>query len=188
MHRYCFILLTGCLLTACNDKNTPSENGTRGNTSGSESSQSGNATQSQSQPTWMASEAPADAMDIFAVKQSAQEGDLVVIRGILGGRKEPISKDNAMFVLIDSSVDNPCTIGDDHCPTPWDYCCTPKEAITEGMATVLLVDENGAPLALNLEQHGLRPLDRITVTGTVGPRPAPQVLTIQATSLYKAPN
>jgi hypothetical protein len=136
----------------------------------------------------MITEPPANAVAVGHAKQTATEGEIVVVHGILGGRKDPISKDTAMFVLVDPEVDNPCTIGDEHCPTPWDYCCTPKEQLTEGMATVLLVGENGAPLSIDLQQYGLKPLDRITVTGTVGPRPAPQVLTIQASSLYKVPN
>jgi hypothetical protein len=61
---------------------------------------------------WMA-DAPADAIDVFAARESHGDGDEIVVKGRLQdfGRL-------ATFKLVDASLE-PCT---DKCATPWDYC------------------------------------------------------------------
>ncbi|MEY4228517.1 MAG: hypothetical protein RLZ84_1109, partial [Actinomycetota bacterium] len=50
--------------------------------------------------------------------------------GRIGGSEQPFMADRAMFVLVDPSVklcgeDEP---GDDHCPTPYDFCITERSS------------------------------------------------------------
>jgi hypothetical protein len=57
---------------------------------------------------------------------------------------------------------------DDHCKTPWDYCCTPREELRAHSATIQLVDENGAPIRTDIKgRRGIRELSDLTITGTV---------------------
>ena len=60
---------------------------------------------------WLLDSAPPGAVDVAAVKASAAEGDTVVVRGRIGGRKQPISADSGIFILMDPTLsacsDNP---------------------------------------------------------------------------------
>lgn len=137
-------------------------------------------------PGWLLTSAPENAVDVGEAKQSATDGDEVALRGRIGGRADPMSKDSAMFVMMDTGVPSCAEIEGDACPTPWDYCCEPSESITANNATVQLVGADGAPLAIDLRQHGLEPLDEVIVVGRVAPRPNEQTLVVQATGLYRA--
>lgn len=135
---------------------------------------------------WRLASLPADAQGVKAIKDSAAEGDTVTVRGIIGGRIDPLGKESAFFVMVDPAVSNPCVSdGDDHCSTPWDYCCTTPEEVKAGSATVQLVDADGNPLEFDLSKQGIELLDEVIVVGTVAARPTPDVLTIRATGLHR---
>ena len=128
-------------------------------------------------------EAPEGVRTITALKASAKEGDEVVVRVVVGGTEDPIVKGRASAAIIDASIENPCLSEDDHCPIPWDYCCTPQENRTANLATLRVTDETGAVLKADLEPR-IKPLTTLVVKGIVGPRPDEQVLTIDATGIY----
>lgn len=134
---------------------------------------------------WRLASMPDDALGVKAAKDAAAEGDTVTVRGIIGGRKDAMNKDSAFFVMVDPGLENICLSDDDHCATPWDYCCAKPEDVQANSATVQLVDADGNPLEFDLSKQGIAPLDEVVVVGTVAARPSPQVLTIRATGLHR---
>jgi hypothetical protein len=136
-------------------------------------------------PTWLLASAPADALEVAAAKQTVAEGDEVVLHGRIGGRTDPMSTETGMFVMMDVAIPSCADMEEDHCTTPWDYCCEPSDSLAENAATVLLVDESGKQIETDLHEAGLSPLDKVIVVGTVGPRPDPDVLTIRATAIHR---
>ncbi len=159
-------LCTLFLLTGCKDSGRP-------------------AAVSPEMPSWVLTQAPADARTVGAIKPSAVEGDTVVMLGRIGGRKDPITPGAAVFIVIDPAVPSCDQIPGDNCPTPWDYCCEPRESVNANTATIQLVDEAGNPIAADLTVLGFRPLDEVVIIGTIGPRPSGQVLTVRATGVYR---
>ncbi len=138
--------------------------------------------------SWLLASAPADAMPVGEIKQTAAEGDAVVMRGRLGGLREPISEGSPVFIVVDPAIPSCAEMGEeDHCPTPWDYCCEPRDSLTANSATVQLVGADGVLLETDVAAS-LEPLDEIIVVGTVGPRPSPNVLTIKATAVHVVNN
>lgn len=143
------------------------------------------STGSAATSNWQLASMPADPQGVKAIKDTAAEGDTVTVRGIIGGRKDALSTDSAFFVMVDPGLENICTSDDDHCATPWDYCCAMPDDIQANSATVQLVDADGNPLEFDLSGQGISPLDEVVVVGTVAARPTPQVLTIRATGLHR---
>lgn len=139
----------------------------------------------QAAAAWRLATMPEGPVGVRHAKDHAVEGDTVAVRGIIGGRKDAIGKDSAIFIMMDPDLENACLADDDHCRTPWDYCCTPSGDIQANSATVQLVGEDGKPLAIDLGAYGISPLDEVVVVGTVAARPTPQVLTIRATGLHR---
>ena len=133
-------------------------------------------------PTWLLAAMPTGAIPVAEAKQSAREGDHVVVRGRIGGRREPMNANVAVFVMIDPAIPH-CKI--DECKIPWDYCCETPESITTNSATVQLVDDAGKPMNIDLGKHALKPLDEIVVVGTVGPRPTAEVFVINAQKIHR---
>ncbi len=143
-------------------------------------------TATPSQPVWQLASLPDNATSVAAVKYSAKEGETVAIRGRIGGSVKPLTAGSAVFVIVDGEVPHCGEMSDeDHCPTPWDYCCETRDSLNASSATIMLVDETGAPLTIDLEAAGVHPLDDVVAVGVVGPRPAPEVLTIKATKLHR---
>lgn len=166
-------LIAGCALTGCNESSSTTSTG-------------GSSSAAPTSSTWRLTAMPEGAVTVRQAKDSASEGDTLAIRGIIGGRMDALATETATFVMIDDAVHNPCVADeDDHCPTPWDYCCTPLEDRQANMATVQLVDENGAPMEFDLTAQGISPLDQVVVVGTVAARPDPRILTIRATGLHR---
>jgi hypothetical protein len=132
--------------------------------------------------------APAGAKPLPEVKKSAQKGDTVVFTARIGGRNEPFVKSRAVMVVIDPAIPSCSDMGEeDHCPTPWDYCCEPPEAITAGTATVQFVGADGKPLAVDLQgQGGLAPLATVTVTGVVADKDDTGLFIVNATGIHVA--
>ncbi len=134
-------------------------------------------------PTWLLTAQPADALSVSDAKEQAAEGETIVVRGRIGGRKAPISADGPVFIIVDLSLPHCGENPDDKCPTPWDYCCEPKSELAAQSATVQIVDAAGnsvAPIG-----GSLKPLDEVIVVGAVGARPTEGVLTIRATGVYR---
>lgn len=107
---------------------------------------------------------------VGAMKSSAKQGERVVIAGRIGGSEHPFLADRAMFVLVDPSVKlcGEGEPGDDHCKTPWDFCCEPKENLRKMSVTVVANGPDGAPIAHTLlGQGGLKPGGAVVVEGVV---------------------
>ncbi|MFM8980701.1 MAG: hypothetical protein ACKOSS_09620 [Planctomycetia bacterium] len=92
---------------------------------------------------------------------SGKEGDEVAVVG----RVQSKVKGRALFHLVDDSVEDCTRTGDDdHCPTPWDYCCREDEM----KASLMLVELRGADgLPLKVAALGIRELDLVAVRGTL---------------------
>ena len=136
-------------------------------------------------PAWLLASVPDGARGVAEVKTSAQEGDQVVLRGRIGGRKEAISDQSSVFVVMDVSVPHCGDVPGDSCPSPWDYCCETPESVTANSATIQLVDGDGQPITESPMTHGFAALDEVVLVGTVAPRPSQDVLTIRATGLFR---
>ena len=102
------------------------------------------------------------------VRATAKKGDRVSVTGRIGGGAVPWVKDRAMFTIVGDELEACTDHGMDGCPQPWDYCCEPKESLKANVATLQVVGSDGKPLKVAIEgANGLKPLSRITVTGTV---------------------
>lgn len=152
--------------------------------------ESSNTTANQSttaaaRPAWLLDAEPAGAKPVGEVKATAQEGDQVVVLARVGGRVSPITVGSPVFTVVDLKLLHCGQLPDDHCATPWDYCCEPRESLTANSATVhIQPPTQGAPTP-DPSTGGLSPLDEIVIVGIVGPRPNPAVLTINATGIYR---
>jgi hypothetical protein len=135
---------------------------------------------------WLLTDMPDDIMDVGWAKASAAEGETVALKGRIGGRIDPMSTDMAVFIIVDSAVPSCLDKAHDSCPTPWDYCCEPKDSLMANNATIQLIGDDGAPLAIDLQQHGFKPLDEVVIQGTVAPRPSDAVLIVKATHIGHA--
>ena len=135
---------------------------------------------------WLHAEERPDARPVGDVKADAAEGDTVVVLGRIGGRLDPITAESSTFTIVDLNVPHCGQKDHDTCPTPWDYCCEPRDALIAHSATVQLVDAEGVPIDTDPIAAGLKALDAVVIVGTVGPRPAPEVLTIRATAVHRS--
>ncbi len=131
--------------------------------------------------------APEGITSIASLKTSAQEGDAVVIKAVVGGRKQTFVANRAVMTVIDATVDNPCTAEGHNCPTPWDYCCTPPEQLLPNLASVQILGPDARALTTDLNTvEDLKPMSVLLIQGTVGPRPDDTTLVINATGIFVA--
>jgi hypothetical protein len=134
---------------------------------------------------WVLTSMPEGAVPVGQLKADAKEGDRVVMRGRIGGRSEPMTSGSAVFVVMDLSIPSCAEVPDDKCPTPWDYCCEPRESLAANNATVMVVNPAGQAVDTDMRLAGFAPLDEVVVVGVVGPRPSPEVLTVRAEGVYR---
>lgn len=99
--------------------------------------------------------APEDAKDLAAVRATAKEGDVLVVKAVVGGVAEPFTASQAVMQVIDPSVLTCDKMGmkKDECPTPWDACCHQAD-VKEKNATVRVLSADGKPLTGTLEGIG----------------------------------
>jgi hypothetical protein len=110
-------------------------------------------------------DAPAGAVAVAAARKSAAQGEHLVVRGIVGGSTTPFVENLAAFTIVDPGLVNVCASGDDHCPTPWDYCCVDPAALRDGSLMVEFRD-GSAPLPAGARGfHGLDHLSEVVVAG-----------------------
>jgi len=135
--------------------------------------------------TLILASAPEGAQDLAAVKESAKPGDQVTIRGVIGGREEPLAENRAVFMLIDPSVTTCDRMPGDSCKTPWDACCEDPDLIKQKSATVQVVDAEGQPLKKGLSGvGGIAPNKPIIVKGVVREGSDAQNLVVDATGIH----
>ena len=128
---------------------------------------------------------PGDATPIPDLQLTAKEGDEVLIHVVIGGRVKPFVDNRSIMTVVEATMSNQCTVPGEHCETPWDYCCTPSQTLTNNLATVQIIDSQGQPLKVNLATAStLKPMSTLRVRGTVGPRPDEQTLVVNATGIY----
>lgn len=137
-------------------------------------------------PALFLASAPAEALSVEDAKKTAKAGGTVVLRGRVGGSRDPFVEGRAVLTLVGPGLpacsDNP----DDACKTPWDYCCEEKRAIAEHSATVQVLDGAGAPLRATLKGHGgIRELSDLIVVGNVAVADG-ATLVVNATGIFVA--
>lgn len=169
VRRACAAVLTFAIaLTGCESK-PPAGNGSGGGGASTShaAAPAGNA-QPQLPPDLFVEQAPEGALEIAALRADTSRDNGIMVHGRIGGRKEPFVAGRAVFLLADMSMKACNDIAGDTCPTPWDYCCEPKENLSKLLATVQVVGSDGKPLAIPIEgTHGLTKLAEVTITGDV---------------------
>ena len=107
---------------------------------------------------------PAGAVGVGAARESAKDNETVVVVGRIGGSTDPFIDGLPAFTIVDPKLAH-CA-DEEGCPTPWDYCCTPREEITANSATVQLVDDSGAPVSGDArELLGVKELSEVVIEG-----------------------
>jgi len=115
------------------------------------------------------------------LESSPKEGDVYVMRGrisdVVSGfhQMKVVGKGNLVFC---GEGDN----SDDHCSTPWDYCCMDPDELKSLTVTVKFLDEAGEHPMKAKGKRGYRHLDIVDVSGTFTKGPAGDWV-LNATSL-----
>lgn len=137
---------------------------------------------------WLLAVEPPDAKSVVETKAAANEGDRVVVRARIGGRRDPLTAGSPVFTVMDLAVPHCGENPEDKCASPWDYCCETPDTKKANAATVQIVGSDGKPIPGDAASGGLRPLDEVVLVGTIGPRPTPDVLTVIATGVFRVGN
>lgn len=126
---------------------------------------------------------PAGASDVINVRESASDGDHVVITGRIGGGENPWIEGRAAFSLVDGSLKACSDIPGDQCKKPWDYCCV-TDKIPTSTALVKIVDENGKLVKADARKLlGVKELSTVVIKGTAQRDDAGN-LTVLANGVY----
>jgi len=133
-------------------------------------------------------EKPKDSQDIRESKTTAKVGDKITLNGRVGGRKEPFVKSRSMFILADRRLVACDEKADDHCKTPWDFCCDTPETIKANTVTIQIVGADKKPLKVSAENAGgLKTLSKVTVVGTVREITKNGAFVVDAEQIYVEP-
>jgi hypothetical protein len=132
---------------------------------------------------YLLNEQPEGAKEVIAARETAQDGDDVVVVGRIGGSVDPWIADRAAFTIVDNSIEACSDIPGDKCKTPWDYCCRTAE-LPSATALVKIVDNGGELVSVDArELLGVKELDRIVVHGKAA-RDDEGNLTVLADGIY----
>jgi hypothetical protein len=127
-------------------------------------------------------QAPEKAADVLALK-GAKAGDEVVFHGKVGGRVAPFVDGRAVFQVVDASIQSCADMPDEHCPTPWDYCC--EADVSKKSASIQVVGPDGKPLRASLKGvGGMKELSDVTIKGTVAKAGEAGPVIVNATGIY----
>ncbi|MBU3728510.1 MAG: hypothetical protein FGM37_04585 [Phycisphaerales bacterium] len=133
---------------------------------------------------------PLGAVGVATARMGVRPGEPISVIGRIGGSRSPIVSNRAVFTLVDPAMKCCLETGDeDHCPRPWDYCCSDRAQLAASMATIEICGPDGKPLALSLEKEGtLRPLTLIAVNGILEAPDGSGSFVIRARGIYLMPN
>lgn len=133
---------------------------------------------------------PLGALGVASARAGIRPGEPISVIGRIGGSRSPIVSNRAVFTIVDPEMKCCLETGDaDHCPRPWDYCCSDRTKLAAAMATVEIRGADGKPLALSLEQEGtLKPLTLIAVNGVLEAPDASGSFVIRARGIYLMPD
>jgi hypothetical protein len=130
---------------------------------------------------------PKEVADIAPTKKNAKVGDSVTVRGRIGGSRKPFVEGRGVFLVMDRNVPNCTENHNPGCPSPWDFCCAPKEARLAGAATIEVAGPAGVPVRSGLMGvGGLAPLREVVVEGTVAELTEGGGMVIRAQHLFVA--
>jgi hypothetical protein len=103
-----------------------------------------------------------DAVGVFDVKER-KAGDEVAVYG----RVADMAPGFAAFTLVDEELEycGQSSVEDDHCTTPWDYCCIQNETRMAASIPIEFRNEKGEPV--ESKDLGVRPLDLVALKGTL---------------------
>ena len=126
-----------------------------------------------------------EAEETLIVTQARNKnaGDSIIVKGKIMGAISPFVESRAMFIIGDPETITSCELmgADDHCKTPWDTCCEPKEKLAAGTISVQLVDEYGKVIKQGLQgQYGLDNLKHVVIQGKVSELSNADTMTIVA--------
>jgi hypothetical protein len=129
--------------------------------------------------------APAGAKDLDAVRQSAKDGDEVVVKAKVGGREDVFSRDRAVMTVADLNIKSCDQMPGDDCKTPWDYCCLDGDTLVNHIASVQVVGADNKPLYGTLQDAGgLKPLKEVVIVGKLQKSADGKAVTINANRIF----
>jgi hypothetical protein len=133
------------------------------------------------------SDAPKSLQEVIQARETAKDGQDVVVVGRIGGDVNPWVEGRAAFTIVDPSL-VPCNEKPgDSCTTPWDYCCD-TDRLPKSKATVKFVDEQGKTLTTDARKLlGLKELQTVVVRGKAKRDDAGN-LTVVASGLFVQPS
>lgn len=108
---------------------------------------------------------PVSSLPVIAARQSAKQGDSVVVVGRIGGSVNPWIDGLAAFTIVDASLKACSDTPGDTCPKPWDYCCV-TDQLPAATALIKLVDDRDAVVDVDARSLlNLKELDTVVVRG-----------------------
>lgn len=137
---------------------------------------------------------PDGSISITQARTTVKPGEKIVLSGEIGGRKnDTFGATFSTFFLADPDAIINCLKkhkGEAGCPTPWDYCCTPKEKILESIALIQYKSpETGKIHNQSFKGwQGLKELSMVTISGTVDSASSPKSLIINLEGIYIHPS
>ncbi|MBA61924.1 MAG: hypothetical protein CMJ76_06105 [Planctomycetaceae bacterium] len=125
---------------------------------------------------------PSNAMDVSEVLQLGSNANSVVVVGRIGGSRNPWVDGLAAFTLTDLSLTSCIEIDEDHCETPWDFCCDPE--LSKNILLVQMMSAQGDLINEGARQLlGVSELDTVVVEGEIE-QDASGNITLAAKTLY----
>ena len=126
---------------------------------------------------------PEGAVHVITARETATDGEDVLVVGRIGGGANPWVEGRAAFSLVDASLKACSDIPGNACETPWDYCCeTPK--LPSSIALIKVVDEDGNLVRADAREFlKVKELSTVVVQGKAQ-RDDTGNLTILATGVY----
>ncbi len=123
--------------------------------------------------------APLAALAVAKAKKEAKDGAEVAVEG----RVKDFVDGMAVFTIVDTVILS-CDQEGEACPTPWDYCCEPKESMLANTATVKVVGAGAAPIKANVK--GVSGVDHLTTVVATGKARRDEAgnLTIEAAKVF----